>query len=168
VITPAYVQGFARYNQWQNRSLYREAGLLDDAARKRDRGAFFDSIHGTLCHLFWGDTIWMSRFVDWPTPDVAGSDSSTWFNDWDSMAAARVTFDAKLIDWAESVEQGWLESEMTWTSSINPEEQSGGVAKLLVHFFNHQTHHRGQVHAMLTGAGRAPDDTDIIFMPKDM
>ena len=68
MITPAHVATMARYNAWQNRSLYTAADGLTDEARKQDRGAFFKSIHGTLCHLLFGDQIWLHRFAGTPVP----------------------------------------------------------------------------------------------------
>ena len=68
MIDAAYVQTMARYNRWQNRSLYAAAEGIGDAERRRDRGAFFGSIHATLNHLLWADMIWMSRWSDVPAP----------------------------------------------------------------------------------------------------
>ncbi len=70
MITPAYVRTMAAYNAEMNRRLYAAADRLDDAERRADRGAFWSSIHGTLCHLVWGDQMWMSRFAGWPKPAV--------------------------------------------------------------------------------------------------
>ena len=77
MITPAYAGTMARYNRWQNESLYREALKLSDEERQRDRGAFFGSIHGTLNHLFWGDSLWLSRFGGGEKPRTA-SVASAW------------------------------------------------------------------------------------------
>ena len=71
MITPAYVRTMAAYNAEMNRQLYGAAARLSDAERRQPRGAFWGSIHGTLNHLLWGDRQWMSRFDNWPKPDVA-------------------------------------------------------------------------------------------------
>ena len=72
MIDTAYVQRMARYNRWQNRNLYGVADTLSDDERRRERGAFFGSIHKTLSHLLWADRIWMSRFTpDVPKPQAA-------------------------------------------------------------------------------------------------
>ena len=63
MIAPAYCQLMARYNRWMNERLYALCAGLDDDERKRDRGAFFGSIHGTLNHLLWGDRMWLGRFT---------------------------------------------------------------------------------------------------------
>ena len=167
MISPDYVRRMARYNAWQNRSHYREAGRLDASARLLDRGAFFGSIQHTLCHLAWGDAMWMHRFAGWPKPEASGAQSTVWIEDWAALAKPRAAFDARLIDWAKAVKQDWLDGDLTWVSGIKQTEQRAGIAGLVVHFFNHQTHHRGQVHAMLTAAGGAPDETDIVFMPEE-
>ncbi|AZQ69711.1 damage-inducible protein DinB [Silicimonas algicola] len=155
----------ARYNRWQNRSLYGAAEGLSDAARREDRGAFFGSIHGTLSHLLWGDTTWMSRFDGWEKPDVPHTDSPRWIADWADLAARRAEADGRILDWAEGLDAERLAGDLTWYSGISKSEMKRPMALCVVHFFNHQTHHRGQVHAMLTAAGARPDDTDLFIMP---
>jgi len=165
VIDTAYAATMARYNRWQNENLYEAAGFLDDAARRADRGAFFGSIHGTLCHLLWGDRMWMHRFADIPRPAGRITDSPTAIEGWEELSAQRRAFDAVILDWAVALDPGWLAEDMTWVSSNGDRQFTTPRSLLVTHFFNHQTHHRGQVHAMLTAAGAKPDDTDLIFMP---
>ncbi|WP_249033310.1 DinB family protein [Silicimonas algicola] len=165
MIDPAFASRMARYNRWQNRSLYGAAEGLSDAARREDRGAFFGSIHGTLSHLLWGDTTWMSRFDGWEKPDVPHTDSPRWIADWADLAARRAEADGRILDWAEGLDAERLAGDLTWYSGISKSEMKRPMALCVVHFFNHQTHHRGQVHAMLTAAGARPDDTDLFIMP---
>ncbi|PWJ10048.1 DinB family protein [Jannaschia seohaensis] len=165
MIDPAYVATMARYNAWQNASLYAAAGSLDDEARHADRGAFFGSIHGTLCHLLWGDTFWMSRFDGWTPPPVALPDSPGMIDDWDRLAEARAEADARIRDWAGRVDAAWLAGDLTWFSGLRQRDVTRPAALCVMHFFNHQTHHRGQAHALLTGAGARPEDTDLVAMP---
>jgi uncharacterized damage-inducible protein DinB len=157
----------ARYNAWQNANLYGAAAGLSDAERRRDRGAFFGSIHATLSHLLWGDTVWMSRFDGWEKPEGGISGSAEFEGDWDRLAERRREADARIRDWAGRVTPGWLASELTFYSGVLGREVSTPAALCAVHFFNHQTHHRGQVHAMLTAAGARPGDTDLFVMPAD-
>lgn len=164
MITPGYVHMMARYNAWQNRSLYGAADTLDEDARQQDRGAFFASIHGTLSHLLWGDTIWMSRFDGWEAPEVGIPDSAGFTQSWAELKAARVLADQRILDWAGRVAEDDLIGELSWYSGAVGREVTKPRAMLIVQLFNHQTHHRGQVHAMLTAAGAKPDDTDIPFM----
>ena len=63
MITPAHAHMMARYNRWQNRSLYAAVVTLSDAQRREDKGAFFGSLHKTLAHILWADRVWMSRFA---------------------------------------------------------------------------------------------------------
>src|SRR3954447_18554908 len=104
MITPAYVRLMAEYNAEMNRRLYNAAAQLTDAERKADRGAFWKSIHGTLTHLLWGDTQWMSRFDNWPKPDVAIKQSAAMLDDFETLRARRVKADADIIAWASRVD----------------------------------------------------------------
>jgi uncharacterized damage-inducible protein DinB len=164
MIVPAYARTMARYNQWQNRSLYSAAATLSDAARKQDRGAFFGSIHGTLSHLYWGDGTWFSRFSDWPKPGASGKESPVFRPDWASLSADRVVMDEAIIAWADRLTQEWIDQDLVWYSGLLQAEVRKPRAFLLTHFFNHQTHHRGQAHALLTAAGARPEDTDLMLM----
>jgi uncharacterized damage-inducible protein DinB len=165
MITPAYVALLARYNQWQNRSLYTAADGLTDEARKRDRGAFFKSVHGTLSHILFGDQIWLHRFAGTPAPKARSiAESATAFADWAELKVERRRLDETIVAWADGLDPSWLDGDLTWYSGAVKRELTKPKALLVVHLFNHQTHHRGQVHAMLTAAGAKPDDTDLCFM----
>lgn len=166
MITPRYVRQMAAYNAWQNDEQYAAAGRLTDEARRRDRGAFFGSIHATLNHLLWADTAWMSRIAGTQLPfktDIAGSVSL--FDDWEALQHERTRFDAVLTDWATSLSQPDLDGDLTWFSGAAGRELTKPRWACITHMFNHQTHHRGQVHAMLTAAGERPGDTDLMLMP---
>jgi uncharacterized damage-inducible protein DinB len=155
----------AAYNEWQNRSLYDAAANLSDEERRKDRGAFFGSIHGTLNHVLWGDRAWLSRFTPSPAPDAGIGESASMVEDWDILRAERDKTDAQILAWAAAMTEAGIEGDLTWFSGAANREITLPRWVLITHFFNHQTHHRGQVHAMLTAAGAKPDDTDIPFMP---
>jgi uncharacterized damage-inducible protein DinB len=159
-----YVRRMARYNRWQNESLYGAADGLTDEERHRDRGAFFGSIHLTLCHLLWADQTWMSRFRDTPPP-VPMAELATQHREWTLLQSRRRDFDAEIVGWAEAVTPDWLASTYTYFSPSLGGRTSQLRWLLVSHFFNHQTHHRGQVHCMLTQAGGKPADTDLPMMP---
>jgi uncharacterized damage-inducible protein DinB len=161
MIDPAYVQSMARYNRWQNASLYGVADGLSDTERRRERGAFFGSVHKTLSHLLWGDRIWMSRFTDMARPAGGIAESVSLYPDWDGMKRERAAFDETMIAWAERIDPSWLAGDLTWFSGAAKRELSKPKWLLVTHMFNHQTHHRGQVHCMLTQAGGKPQDTDL-------
>lgn len=166
MITVEYCRRMAAYNAWQNAGLVAAASGLSDAERRADRGAFFGSIHGTLVHLLWGDTVWMSRFDGWEKPGNGIPESPRFVDDWDTYVARRQDADARIADWAaHRVTEDWLAGRQTWYSGVLGREVTRPAAFNVTHFFNHQTHHRGQVHAMLTAAGAVPGDTDLFVMP---
>lgn len=164
MIGTAYIRTMAAYNEEMNRRVFAAAGALSEAERKGDMGAFWGSIEGTLNHLLWADQMWMSRFTDWPKPAVGLSKSATLMPDFLSLAIARTETDTKLRTWADSVDEQWLSEEQTWFSMAANREIRAKRTLLLTHLFNHQTHHRGQVHAMLTGLGQRVGDTDLFLI----
>ncbi len=162
-----YCVMIARYNEWQNKQLIGFLKVSDSAGLTRDRGAFFGSILGTLNHLLWGDHIWMSRFDGGSAPEGGiphGSFLHTGFADW---RAARRSMDQRITDWAGSVSTAALRGDPTWYSGAAGRELSKPLGLCVVHFFNHQTHHRGQVHAMLTATGSKAPVSDLVFMSED-
>ena len=164
MITPAFVRTMADYNRWQNQNLYACADQLSDAQRREPRGAFFGSIHATLNHLLWGDQIWMSRFAGTPKPKAEGIPNSVaMYEGWEELKRERQAFDKVIIDWAEQVDPAWLEGDLTYFSGGAGRDLTRPKWLLVTHLFNHQTHHRGQVHCMLTQAGVKPGATDLPF-----
>jgi len=165
MIDRAFVQRMARYNRWQNENLYGVAHTLSDTERRKECGAWFGSIHKTLSHLLWGDQVWMSRFTDLPRPAVGIPGSVTLFPDWEKLKSERISFDGVIIDWADKVDDSWLGGDQTFFSAATQREWTRPRWWLVTHMFNHQTHHRGQVHCLLTQAGGRPGDTDLTVMP---
>ncbi len=164
--TPQYVAMMADYNQWQNENLYGVADGLGEDERRRNRGAFFGSIHATLSHLLWGDRIWMSRFAGTPKPEQANIPASIDEGGaWAEMRAARTDLDRRIVAWARDLDAGTLAGDLSWYSGALQADVVKPLTVLVCHFFNHQTHHRGQLHAMLTQAGAKPGDTDLFIMP---
>ncbi|MDF1854185.1 DinB family protein [Pseudooceanicola sp.] len=164
MITPTYCVTMARYNAWQNREVARAMETLTDAELTRDRGAFFGSILATCNHLLWGDRLWMSRFDGGEGPgDCAprGLDltptAAVWY-------AERFRTDGRILLWAEQLRAIDLTGDLKWVSGAlgRPAQKSMGL--VITHMFNHQIHHRGQIHAMLTAAGAKTADTDLILM----
>jgi uncharacterized damage-inducible protein DinB len=166
MMRPAYVQRMARYNRWQNENLYASADRLSDTERRSDRGAFFKSIHGTLSHILWADGIWMSRFEKTERPPGGIQESVLLYPDWDGLKAKRAAMDAFIVMWADGLRDTSLEGDLSWFSGAAQRDVTKPAWILVTHFFNHQTHHRGQVHAMLTQAGGKPYDTDLWLMPE--
>lgn len=164
MITPAYVRTMARYNSEMNRRIYAAAARLSDEQRKADRGLFWKSLHGTLNHLMWGDRQWMSRFDGWPANTLANPQSPTLFADFDELRIERVKADARIEELAGRIDQAWLDADLVWWSGSAGKEMRRPKGPLMVHLFNHQTHHRGQVHAALTACGVDPGDTDLFLV----
>jgi uncharacterized damage-inducible protein DinB len=152
---------FAGYNAWANRRLYEAAAQLSDADYRADRGVFFKSMHGTLNHLLATDYIWMQRFTGEGTAptrlDVLLHDR------FDALQAARVAEDQRIVRWIDSLDETQLAGVIRYRRVSTPDEFVQPLMPALDHWFNHQTHHRGQAHAILTGLGRAAPELDLLF-----
>ena len=166
MISAEYLRTLARYNRWQNDNLVTAADGLDEAARRADRGAFFGSIFSTFNHLLWADRMWMSRLAGFPQPTKPPAESVVETPDWSSYKAARSDIDTEICSWAARCEDSDLTGDLTWFAGFAKREISKPLGFVIVHVFNHQTHHRGQVHAMLTAAGARPGDTDLPLLPE--
>jgi len=164
MITPEFVRTMAAYNAEMNRRVYDAAARLSDEERRRGRGAFWGSIHGTLNHILWADTTWMTRFDNWEKLSAGIKESAGLHQDFLTLRNARTEADRRIADWAGRVKPEWLQGELAWVSAVLGKEIRKSKTLLVTHFFNHQTHHRGQVHAMLTAAGEKTGDTDLPFV----
>lgn len=161
--TGNYAQLMAQYNCWMNEKLYDACAKLSDEERKRDRGAFFKSIHGTLNHLLLGDRWWMPRFTNktYDTKPI-GVDL---YDDFVELRAARAAMDRDILGWADGVTTQWLNESMTWSSKVYQFTQTQPRWVQVTQMFNHQTHHRGQVTTLLTQQGIDVGITDIPMLP---
>jgi len=164
LVTPSFVQTMAAYNAEMNRRIYGAAERIPDPIRREQRGAFWGSLHGTLSHLLWGDQMWMSRFDNWPKPTIVQKQSAALIEGFDELKRARVEADEKISDWAGRVTQDWLSEDQVWFSTSVEKELQMPRSLLVTHFFNHQTHHRGQAHALITAAGEQTGDTDLFLV----
>ena len=140
----------ADYNAGANILLYYACAVLSDPERKRDRKGFFNSIHGTLNHLLVGDRIWMARFTggEAPSTDL----DRELYAAFDALRSARVAEDDRIREFIEEIDADFLKGNIIY---VNNEGRTLEDPRhlLLAHLFNHQTHHRGQVHDMLSQAG---------------
>jgi len=164
VITPEYCQTMARYNHWQNNELRDILKAMPEEELRKDRGAFFGSIMSTLNHLLWGDTLWMSRFDGGPGSDLGipqSVDLTPSFAEWSRQ---RFLVDGRIREWAKGLHAVDLVGVLTWFSGAMGREVSKPLAFCITHMFNHQTHHRGQIHAMITSAGHKAGVSDLFFM----
>jgi uncharacterized damage-inducible protein DinB len=168
MIDKSYVLMMARYNAWQNNQIMDFVNVMDEAELLHDHKAFFGSIMGTLNHLLWGDTLWMSRFCsDVDAPDVPGSQSTTCTESLGEWQAERFRMDGRMRIWAQTLSNIDLAGDLVWTYTATGQDIRQAKALCVTHMFNHQTHHRGQVHAMLTASGRKAPTSDLCFMPED-
>ncbi len=166
MISIDYCKRFARYNRWQNQSMYAAAATLPDGTRKRNMGAFFKSIHGTLNHLLVGDQLWLDRFEGVPTSIV--SLDQELYGDFDVLEKQRVFTDNRLDRFVASLDEARLAGTLKFRRlSGDKSELTLPVAIVMMQFFNHQTHHRGQVTTLLMQCGVDVGVTDMPMLPAD-
>jgi len=139
---------FAGYNAWCNGRLYAAVAPLSDADYRADRGAFFKSLHGTLNHLLVGDRVWMARFTG--TGEAPKSLDAILYENFADLRAARDAEDARIIRYIDGLTEASLAGTIRYRPLTRPHEVEQPLAPALDHFFNHQTHHRGQAHALLS------------------
>ncbi|MDI7861073.1 DinB family protein [Rhizobiaceae bacterium n13] len=156
---------FAAYNRWANTIIYQSVAELTEAEYRQDMGAFFGSIHRTLNHVLVADRIWMKRFTG--AGDVPGRLDHVVFDELTVLTRARQTEDVRIIDWIATLDDDDLSGKLTYVPISNPVEVTQRLSPALAHFFNHQTHHRGQVHAMITTLGRPSPILDLVYFLRD-
>ena len=153
----------AQYNRWMNERIYAVCAEISDEERKRDRSAFFGSIHGTLNHVLLGDRLWLGRFLD--RPFAVDSLDQELYADFDALRAERGHTDREILDFGGSLDEEALARDFRFTTIVNPGEHVFPFRHVLLHFFNHQTHHRGQVTTLIKQAGHEPGVTDLMWLP---
>lgn len=163
MIDTRYCVAMSDYNRWMNTRLYDICADLSDTERRQDRDTFFRSIHGTLNHLMVADLIWLGRFTRDEFP--ATSLDQELYGDFAELRRQRRLLDERVDKWVRDLTDDQLAAPFSWRSFLNPAPRMAPLWKPVAHFFNHQTHHRGQLTTMLTQAGRDPGVTDLIAMP---
>ena len=155
-----------RYNAWANRRLYDAAAKLTDAQYRADRGAFFKSMRGTLNHLLVTDLVWMNRFTG--EGESPARLDAILHDDLAALRAAREAQDRRIVTYVESLDDARLNGVIKYRRVSTPEAFVQPLRPALAHWFNHQTHHRGQAHAILTGlTGHAPE-LDLLYFQREM
>lgn len=162
MITTSHSVLMAQYNEWMNSRMYALCASLPAEELHRNRGAFFESIYGTLNHIAYGDLAFMSRFTG--NPRVVPDPGTDLFGTFSRLRAERETLDRRILVWSESLSQDWLAEPLTYTSKIDGKTRTVPRWVLVTHMFNHQTHHRGQVTTLLSQMGLDVGTTDIPFM----
>ncbi len=155
----------AGYNAWCNERVYDVAALLPDADYRADRGAFFKSVHGTLNHLLAADRIWMKRFTG--EGEAPNRLDAILFESLPELRAAQQEEDERIVAYLGSRSEADLAGTIRYRTIVNPTEIEQPLTPALMHFFNHQTHHRGQVHCLLTGLGLDAPSLDLILFQRE-
>ncbi|HET7544614.1 MAG TPA: DinB family protein [Polyangiaceae bacterium] len=170
-MTPEWIAALARYNRWMNDKLYTLAATLSDEARKRDSGAFFKSIHGTLNHLLVADRIWLARFKGNLAPDgflapggIRALDQELYAN-FEELRRERTLTDEELSAWVSELTPDRLAAPLAFVR--HGQRLSAPLWSVVAHVFNHQTHHRGQVTTLFMQQGCDPGVTDLYFMLRE-
>jgi uncharacterized damage-inducible protein DinB len=170
-MTLEHTRTLARYNRWMNDKLYAVAAKLTDQERKRDRGAFFKSIHGTLNHLLLADRVWMGRFTgldshgDWLGPGGIRSLDQELYSDFDELRRERRKMDDDIEAWVGTLTTEKLAVPLRYVRKGVTYDHP--LWWSVAHLFNHQTHHRGQLTTLLMQAGHDPGVTDLIAMLRE-
>lgn len=155
---------FAAYNQWANRHLYEAAAALTTEELNRDTGAFFRSVNGTLNHILVADRIWMKRYTgEGSAPNAL---DTVLHADLTSLTEARIAEDARIIDYIDSMPEEAFAGRFTYVTVTDIRTISQRLAPSLAHLFNHQTHHRGQAHTILTSLGKPSLTLDLIYFQR--
>jgi uncharacterized damage-inducible protein DinB len=151
-------QMLARYNRLANERLYAQCALLDDGEYRRERKGSFGSIHKLLNHMLLGDQIWMARFSGGgrTTPPL----NTILFETFDGLREARAFQDSAIETFFTTADRAFLERPLQYTNSRGVDYLEA-APRAVLHFFNHQTHHRGQVHVMLSQTEVGPPSLDL-------
>ena len=163
----------AQYNQWLNEKLYCTTGQLCDDALTKDQGAFFKSILGTLNHIMVGDLIWLKRFANHPAAypaldyvrniETPKSLEQVLYINFSELSDKRKLLDQVIIDWCQQLSDIDLSAILTY-HNMKGEPATKNFGSLIQHFFNHQTHHRGQLTTLLSQNGLDVGETDLLAL----
>ena len=163
-MTPDHFQTFARYNAWANDRLYAACAQLSDADFRASRQAFFGSILGTLNHILVGDRAWLGR-IDGVPSGITRLDEIL-FDDLAALKQARVAEDERILKLTETLGTESLSRDLEYRTVAGVEHRTP-LVWVLSHMFNHQTHHRGQAHGLLSQTTVKPPPLDLIFFLRE-
>lgn len=163
----AYFRTLAHYNQWANRRLYAAAGALHEVDYMRAVPSFFGSLHATLNHILVGDRLWMGRLTGHVETNIKALDQIL-YADLVGLRVAREAEDALIINYADELDEPTLNSTLRYKTTKGVPHATPR-RHVLGHFFNHQTHHRGQCHGLLSALGvKEPPPLDLIVYVREM
>ncbi|MFK5947259.1 MAG: DinB family protein [Methylococcales bacterium] len=152
-----------KYNKWMNEHFYMLCDKISDEERKRDAGAFFKSIHGTLNHILLGDRLWMSRFQN-TVFNIKSLDQEL-YSDYDELKKQRVITDSEISNYIDGLTEEQLGRSITFVSKVKQAEHTYILRDCILHLFQHQIHHRGQVSTLISQLGIDIGITDMMWMP---
>jgi len=170
MMSPEWLGASARYNRWMNDKLYALVATLSDEARKRDSGAFFKSLHGTLNHILLTDRVWLARFKGVTAPDgfmgpgIRSLDQEL-YADFEELRRERALTDDELSSWVSALNPEQLAAPLVFMRRGHRLESP--LWGVVAHVFNHQTHHRGQITTLLMQQGHDPGVTDLFAMLRE-
>ena len=154
----------ANYNKWANARVYKMAGALPDVDYRRDVGAYFKSLHGTLNHLLVADRIWMHRLTG--VGEHPARLNAIISDDLPTLSIARAVEDKRIQEYIQTLDESSLDQAVRYRT-LSGVAQEQRLRDILAHVFNHETHHRGQAHAILTILGVAePEPLDLLIMQR--
>ena len=165
MISAEYCRLMARYNTWQNNSLVTAANELTNAERWRDRGAFFQSIAATFNHIYWADALILQRLKGNERPENTILHALSEPSDWSEFMLLRSQRNNEIQEWASLLTDTDLVGSVVWYPGDGSTRNKKPKALCAIELFTHQIHHRGQIHAMLTAAGAAPEPTNLSMLP---
>jgi uncharacterized damage-inducible protein DinB len=154
----------AAYNCWANRLVYDAAGQLQPDALVQPTGAFFGSLLGTLNHVLVADRIWLKRFTG--EGDAPTRLDTILFDSLPRLRAAREEEDERIVRWIDGLDEDALSGRFTYITVTDVRTISQRMAPAMAHFFNHQTHHRGQAHMILTSLGAPSLALDLLYFQR--
>jgi uncharacterized damage-inducible protein DinB len=163
MISVEYCQLLARYNRWMNERLYAAAAECSDEERKRERGAFFGSIHRTLNHILWGDRMWLGRFT--ATPCTVAPYGTDMYSDFAELVRERGRTDTGILSWAGGLAPEWLATTLEYRAASDGRLRALPAWIAATHLFQHAAHHRGQVTTLLKQSGKDIGVTDLQYLP---
>jgi len=153
----------ADHNRWMNEKLYAACNSILDEERKRDLGAFFHSIHGTLNHLLLVDRLWLGRVRN--VPFHIESLGQELYRDFETLKGERSRTDSEISSLIAELSPQSLAREVAYTSFLKSGTVTLPLGLILTHMFHHQTHHRGQVTTLVSQLGYDFGVSDMIYMP---
>jgi uncharacterized damage-inducible protein DinB len=159
------LSGLAENNAWANQRLHRACAKLTEADRRALRVSFFPTLHGTLTHIVLVDEYYLDALEANGRGRAAFADEDP-FASFEPLASAQRNVDRRLIDFVRHLpDEAALDRPVSIVRRTGVETETVGA--VLLHLFEHQIHHRGQVHAMLSGTNVPPPQLDEFFLAAD-